>query len=103
MLLLTIDHVPGTEFEPLGLVDGSVVTALTPSRSFVAAFDELIGGEQLEYSKLLAEARQTAVERMMAAAEVLKADAIVNIRYCTSEVTSVAAEVVAYGTAVKYK
>ena len=103
MLLLTIDHVPGTEIEALGLVDGSVVTALTPGRSLVAGFDALIGGEQVEYSKLLAEARQTAVERMMAAAELLHADAIVNIRYCTSEVTSEAAEVVAYGTAVKFE
>ena len=103
MLLLTIDHIPGTEIEALGLVDGSVVTALTPGRSFVAGFDELIGGEQTEYSRLLAEARQTAVERMMAAAELLHADAILSIRYSTSEVARDAAEVVAYGTAVKFK
>lgn len=103
MLLLTIDHIPGTEIEALGLVDGSIVTALTPGRSFVAGFDELIGGEQVEYSKLLTQARQIAVERMMAAAELLHADAIVNVRYCTSEVAREAAEVVAYGTAVKFK
>ena len=103
MLLLTIDHIPGTEMEALGLVDGSVVCSLTPDRSFVSMFDELVGGEQTEYSKLLVKARQTAVERMMSAAELLHADAIVSIRYSTSEVTRDAAEVVAYGTAVKFK
>ena len=103
MLLLTIDHIPGTEIEALGLVDGSIVTALTPDRSFVAGFDELMGGEQIQYSRLLAEARQIAVERMMAAAELLHADAILSIRYSTSEVARDAAEVVAYGTAVKFK
>ena len=103
MLLLTIDHIPGTETEALGLVDGSIVTTFTPARGLVASFDALLGGELIEYSKLLAEARQTAVERMMAAAELLHADAIVNVRYCTSEVNREAAEVIAYGTAVKFK
>ena len=103
MLLLTIDHIPGTEMEALGLVDGSIVCTLDPGRSLAAGFDALIGGELIEYSKLLAEARQIAVERMMSAAELLHADAIVNIRYCTSEITREAAEVVAYGTAVKFK
>ena len=103
MLLLTIDHIPGTEFEALGLVDGSIVCSLTPDRSFVSMFDEIIGGEQTEYSKLLVKARQTAVERMMNAAELLHADAIISIRYTTSEVATNAAEVVAYGTAVKFK
>ena len=103
MLLLTIDHIPGAEMEALGLVDGSVVCALTPVSGFVSGFDKLFGGEQTEYSKLLVKARQTAVERMISAAEMLHADAIISIRYCTSEVTSNAAEVVAYGTAVKFK
>lgn len=103
MLLLSIEHVPGTEVEALGLVDGSIVCSLTPDRHFSALLDDLVGGELREYSKLLSEARQTAVERMMAAAELLHADAVVNIRYCTSEISTEAAEIVAYGTAVKFK
>lgn len=103
MLLLTIDHIPGTEFEVLGLVDGSVVMAKDIGSDFVAGLRGFVGGEITEYTKMLSEARQIAVERMMDAAESLHADAIINIRYSTSAVMQNAAEIIAYGTAVTYK
>ena len=103
MLLLNIDYIPETEFEVLGLVDGSVVCALEPYKQFVAHLTESwVGGEVTEYSKLMVQARQTAIERMMDNAELLHADAVINIRYTTSEISQGAAEVLAYGTAVRY-
>lgn len=103
MLLLNIDHIPGTEYEVLGLVDGSVVRAKDFGSDFVAGLRGFVGGEITEYTKMLAEARQIVVERMVETAEKLHADAIINIRYSTSEVMDGAAEIVAYGTAVSYK
>lgn len=103
MLLLNIDHIPGTEFEVLGLVDGSVVHAKDFGSDFVAGLRGFVGGEITEYTKMLQEARQTAVERMMRTAEMLHADAVINIRYSTSAVMENAAEIIAYGTAVKFK
>lgn len=102
MLLLTIDHIPGTEFEVLGMVDGSVVRTKDFGSDFVAGMRSFVGGEITEYTKMLTEARQQALERMTEKAEALHADAIVGIRYCTSEVMSGAAEIMAYGTAVRY-
>ena len=103
MLLLTIDHIPGTEFEVLGLVDGSVVMAKDAASDFAAGLRGFVGGEITEYTKMLSEARQIAVERMMDAAELLHADAVINIRYSTSAVMQSAAEIIAYGTAVAFK
>lgn len=102
MMLLNIDYIPGKNFEVLGLVDGSVVQAKGPMSDFLAGLEAFAGGEVTEYTELLAEARQTAVERMMNVAESLGADAVINIRYSTSEVSQGAAEIVAYGTAVKF-
>lgn len=102
MLLLNIDYIPGTEFEVLGLVDGSVVMCKDPASDFMAGMRSFVGGEINEYTQMLSEARQTAVERMMITAESLHADAIINIRYSTSEVMQSAAEIIVYGTAVKY-
>ena len=103
MLLLNVDYIPGTEFEVLGIVDGSCVQAKDVGSDFVAGLRGFVGGEITEYTKMMCEARQLAVERMMCAAELLHADDIVNIRYATSEVMHNAAEVIAYGTAVKFK
>lgn len=103
MLLLNIDHIPGTEFEVLGLVDGSVVQSKDFGSDFVAGLRGFVGGEITEYTKMLAEARQIAVERMMRTAELMHADAVINIRYSTSAVMDGAAEIIAYGTAVRFK
>ena len=102
MFLLNIDHIPGTNFEVLGLVQGSVVLASDAGTEFMAGMAALVGGEIVPYTRLLEEARQTATERMEAAAERLSADAVINVRYTTSEVMNGAAEVLAYGTAVRY-
>ena len=103
MFLLNIDHIPGTNFEVLGLVQGSVVLSRDAGTDFVVGIATLVGGEIAPYTQMLEEARRIATERMEADAERLGADAILNIRYTTSEVMNGAAEVLAYGTAVRYK
>lgn len=102
MLLLNIDHIPGKKFEVLGLVDGSVVQSRDAGSRFAVGMKTLVGGEIGEYTQLLSEARQKAVERMMAAAEAMDADAVINIRYSSCAIMEDAAEIIAYGTAVKY-
>ena len=103
MFLVNIDHIPGTGFEVLGLVRGAVVLARDAGTDFMAGLMSIAGGEVVGYTKLLEEARTIATERMEAEAERLGADAVVNVRYTTSEVMNGAAEVLAYGTAVRDK
>lgn len=102
MLLLNIDHVPGKEIEALGLVKGTVVQSKNVVKDFVAGMKSIVGGEVVSYTEMLTEARQIATKRMVDEAEVLNADAIVNIRYGSSAVMQGAAEVIAYGTAVRF-
>ena len=101
MKLLNIDHIPGKEIEALGIVKGTIVHTKNVGRDFMAVMKTLVGGELTGYTQMLNEARQIAVKRMVDEAEELGADAIVNVRYGTSSVMSGAAEVIAYGTAVK--
>lgn len=101
MKLLNIDHIPGKEVEALGIVKGTIVHTKNVGRDFMAVMKTLVGGELTGYTQMLNEARQIAVKRMVDEAEELGADAIVNVRYGTSSVMSGAAEVIAYGTAVK--
>ena len=103
MLLLNIDHVPGREIEALGIVKGTIVSSKSFGKDFMAAMKTLVGGEIADYTALLTEARQIATKRMVDEAEAMGADAIVNIRFGSSSVMQSAAEVVAYGTAVKFK
>ena len=103
MLLLNIDYVPGKEVEPLGLVKGTVVQSKNFGKDFMAGMKTLVGGEIVGYTEMLTEARQIATKRMVDAAEALGADAILNIRFGSSAVMQGAAEVIAYGTAVKLK
>lgn len=103
MLLLNIDHVPGKEIEPLGLVKGTIVQSKNLGKDFMAGMKTLVGGEITGYTEMLVEARQIATKRMVDEANALGADAIVNVRYGSSSVMQGAAEVVAYGTAVKLK
>ena len=102
MLLLNIDYIPGREIEALGVVKGNIVQCKNFGKDFMAAMKNLVGGEITDYTAMLNEARQLAVKRMVDEAEAMGADAIVNIRYGSSAVMQGAAEVVAYGTAVKY-
>ena len=103
MLLLNIDYVPGKEVEPLGLVKGTVVQSKNFGKDFMAGMKTLVGGEITSYTDMLVEARQIATKRMVDEANALGADAILNIRFGSSAVMQGAAEVIAYGTAVKLK
>ena len=103
MLLLNIDYIPGQEIEALGIVRGTVVQSKSFGKDFMAGMKTLVGGEIEAYSQLLNEARQIATKRMVDQAEQLGADAVVNIRFASASIMQSAAEITAYGTAVKYK
>lgn len=103
MLRLNIDYVPGKEIEPLGMVKGTVVQSKNIGRDFMAGMKTLVGGEIVGYTEMLIEARQIATKRMVDEAETLGADAVINIRFGSAAVMQGAAEVIAYGTAVKLK
>ena len=102
MNLYTIESVPGKEFTALGLVKGATVQTKHFGKDFLAGFKNLVGGEITSYTEMLNEARQIATDRMVAEAKTLGADAVIGIRYASSEVMQGAAEVFAYGTAVKF-
>ena len=103
MKLVNIDTIPGAEIEALGLVKGTVVQSKNLGRDFMAGMKTLVGGEIKGYTEMLTEARQIATKRMVDEATGLGADAIVGVRYGSSAVMQGAAEIVAYGTAVKIK
>lgn len=103
MLLVNTDYITGKELETLGIVKGNVVQCRNMGRDFMAGLKTLVGGELKEYTEMLNQARQIAIKRMVDEAEALGADAIINIRYASSSIMQGAAEVIAYGTAVKYK
>lgn len=102
MLLVNIDHIPGKEIEVLGIVKGTIVQTKHFGKDFMASMKTLVGGEIVSYTEMLTEARQMATKRMVDEAEALGADAVVNVRYGSSSLMQGAAEVIAYGTAVKY-
>ena len=104
MILTTTDRVPNREVsEILGIARGSTVRARNIGRDIFAGLKNIIGGEISEYTKLQAESREQAIQRMKEDAISLGADAIVNVRLTTSMVMQGAAEILAYGTAVKLK
>ena len=103
MKLLSISYIPGAEIEALGMVKGTVVQTKNIGRDFMAGMKTLVGGEIVGYTEMLNEARQIAVKRMVDEAKELGADAVIDVRYGSSQVMAGAAEVIAYGTAVKYK
>ena len=103
MLIVTTDTVAGKELEPLGLVKGSTIQTVNAFRDIGAGLKTLIGGELKKYNEMMDSARKIATDRMIAEAERLGADAIVAARYTTSGIMSSAAEILAYGTAVKYR
>lgn len=103
MLLLNIDYIPGKEIEALGIVKGTVVQSKNLGRDFMAGMKTLVGGEIKGYTEMLIEARQIATKRMVDEATAMGADAVVGVRFGSSAVMQGAAEIVAYGTAVKVK
>ena len=102
MKLVTIDHIPGKEYEVLGIAKGTIVHSKNIGRDFMAGMKTIVGGEIKGYTEMLNEARQIATKRMVEDAESLGADAVVGVRYGSSMVMQGAAEIVAYGTAVKF-
>jgi len=104
MLLTTTESLPNKEIiEILGICRGSTVRARNIGRDIFAGLKNIIGGEIEEYTKLQAQSREQALERMIDDAQKLDADAVINIRFSTSVITQGAAEILAYGTAVKIK
>ena len=104
IILSTTDFIPGKEIvEILGIARGSTVRARNIVRDIFAGLKNIVGGEIEEYTKLQAESREQAIQRMNEDAEQLNADAIINVRFTTSVIMQGAAELLAYGTAVKLK
>ena len=104
VIYTTTPDVPGHEIEEvLGVISGNVVQSKHVGRDIGAAFKTIIGGEIKGYTDMLTEARQIAISRLVDEARKLNADAVVNIRFATSSIMSGAAEILAYGTAVRLK
>ena len=104
MIISTLDQIPNQEIsENLGIARGSTVRAKNIGKDIFAGFKNIVGGEIHEYTKLQADSREEAIQRMIEDANTLGADAVVGVRLATSMVTQGAAEILAYGTAVKLK
>ena len=103
MILTTTETINGREFEMLGLVKGSTIQTVNAVRDIGAGLKTLVGGELTRYNEMMNDARALATKRMVAEAEELGADAIVAVRYSSASVMQSAAEVMAYGTAVRFK
>ena len=102
MILVNTDYISGKELEMLSLVKGSTIQSKHVGKDIIQGFKTLVGGELKEYNEMMNEARALATKRMVAEAEALGADAVINIRYASSAIMQGAAEVIAYGTAVKF-
>jgi len=104
MIIVNTEKIPGREIsEVLGLVRGNTIRARHIGNDVMAGLRNIVGGEVKEYTKMISEAREDALKRMVEEAEALNADAVLNVRFTTSQVMSGAAEILAYGTAVKLK
>ncbi len=102
MQIVTIDHIPGKEFQVLGMVQGAMVQTVHAGKDIFNSFQTLVGGELTSYPEMMNTSRATAISRMIENANAIGADAIVNVRFTTSSVMQGASEVLAYGTAVKF-
>ena len=103
MILVNTDYITGKELEMLGLVKGSTIQTKNIGKDITQGLKTLVGGELTAYNEMMNDARALATKRMVAEATELNADAVVNIRYASSSVMAGAAEVIAYGTAVKFR
>ena len=103
MILVSTDYISGKELETLGLVKGSTIQSKNIGKDIGQSFKTIVGGELRSYTKMMDEAREIAIDRMSAEAEALGADAIVGIRFASSAIMQGAAEIMVYGTAVKFK
>ena len=101
MILVTTDSVPGkTIVKNLGLVRGNTIRARNVGRDILAFLRNVVGGEIRDYTKMMAESREQALDRMVEEAESLGANAVINLRFTTSMIMQSASEILAYGTAV---
>lgn len=102
MILVNTDYISGKELETLQIVKGSVIQSKHLGKDIMSGLKTLVGGELTGYSEMINEARAKATKRMVQEAETLGADAVINIRYASSAVMQGAAEVLVFGTAVKF-
>lgn len=102
MILVNTDYISGRDFEMLGLVKGSTIQSKNIGRDITQSFKTIVGGELKAYNEMMNDARALATKRMVDEARALGADAVINIRYASAAVMAGAAEVMAYGTAVKF-
>ena len=103
MILVTTDTISGKELEMIGMVKGSTIQTVNAFRDIGSGLKTLVGGELSKYNEMMNNARALATKRMVEEAEKLGADAIVAVRYASSSIMQSAAEVMAYGTAVRFK
>ena len=102
MLIVTTDHITGKNVEMLGLVKGSTIQTVHMGKDIMNGFKTLVGGELTSSNEMMNEARALATKRMAEEAQSMGADAIVCVRYSSASVAQAAAEIMAYGTAVKF-
>ena len=102
MIVVNTDYIEGKKFEMLGLVKGSTIQSKHIGKDIGAGLKTIIGGELKAYTQMMDQARAIATERMMGEAQAMGADAVINVRFATSAIMQGAAEVMAYGTAVKF-
>ena len=102
MLVFTVENIPNKKYEPIALVEGGVVQSKHMGKDIMAGFKTMVGGEIKGYTEMMQEARAISTQRMVNNAAQYNADAIVCVRYASSQIMQGAAEVIAYGTAVKF-
>jgi uncharacterized protein YbjQ (UPF0145 family) len=101
MIIVTTDYIPGKTIKiTLGVVRGNTIRARHAGRDIAALLRNIVGGEIRDYTKMMAESREQALDRMIEEAEQLEANAIINVRFATSMIMQSASEILAYGTAV---
>ncbi len=103
MILVNTDFITGKDIETIQIVKGAIIQSKHMGKDIMASFKTIVGGELTGYSDMMNEARAKATKRMVEEAEALGADGVINIRYASAAVMQGAAEVMAYGTAVKFK
>lgn len=103
MMLVNTDFISGKELVTLGMVKGSTIQSKHLGKDILSGLKTIVGGELTQYVEMVNEARAIATKRMVDEAETMEADAVINIRYSTTSVMQGAAEILIYGTAVKFK
>ena len=102
MILVNTDFITGKKLQTLSLVRGSTVHSKNLGRDILSSLKTIVGGEIVDYTNMMNEARAIATQRMVEDAQKLDADAVINVRYASSAIMQGAAEIIAYGTAVKF-